>query len=46
LHLAVAKKQKSCIIRLFIEGGYLNILDNEKRTVKAVAPDSNTKYLL
>jgi hypothetical protein len=28
LHLAVAKKQVSCIIRIFIEGGHLNNMDN------------------
>ena len=46
LHLAVAKKQVSCIVRIFVEGGQLNVLDHEKRTVKAVAPDIYTKYLL
>lgn len=46
LHLAVAKKQIPCIIRIFIEGGHLNVVDNEKRPVRAVAPDSYTKYLL
>ena len=46
LHLAVAKKHIPCIIRIFIEGGLLSSVDNEKRTVKAVAPDAYTKYLL
>jgi ankyrin repeat protein len=46
LHLAVAKKQISCIIRIFIEGGQLNNMDNEKRTVRSIAPDAYTKYLL
>ncbi len=46
LHLAVAKKQIPCIIRIFIEGGQLNSLDSEKRTVRSVAPDAYTKYLL
>ena len=46
LHLAVAKKQIPCIIRIFIEGGQLHAQDNEKRTVRSVAPDAYTKYLL
>ena len=46
LHLAVAKKHVPCIVRIFIEGGQLNVLDNEKRPVRAVAPDSYTRYLL
>lgn len=46
LHLAVAKKQIPCIIRIFVEGGLLSCMDNEKRTVKSVAPDAYTKYLL
>jgi hypothetical protein len=28
LHLAVAKKHIPCIIRIFVEGGKLNVLDN------------------
>jgi ankyrin repeat protein len=46
LHLAVAKRQIPCIIRIFVEGGQLNSLDNEKRNVRSIAPDAYTKYLL
>lgn len=46
LHLAVAKKQIPCIIRIFVEGGQLNSVDNQKRTVRSAAPDAYTKYLL
>jgi len=46
LHLAVAKKQIPCVIRIFVEGGQLNSVDGEKRTVRQVAPDAYTKYLL
>jgi len=46
LHMAVAKKQIPCIIRIFVEGGQLNVVDNENRTVRSVAPDAYTKYLL
>jgi hypothetical protein len=46
LHLAVAKKNIECIIRIFIEGGKLAALDNERRSVRSVAPDVYTKFLL
>ena len=46
LHLAVSRKKIPCIIRIFIEGGQLSALDNEKRSVRQVAPDSYTKFLL
>ena len=46
LHLAVENKNIECIIRVFIEGGQMNALNNKKQTVRAVAPDSYTKYLL
>ena len=46
LHLAVSKKQIPCIVRIFVEGGQLATIDNEKRSVRAVAPDAYTKYLL
>lgn len=46
LHLAVSKKNIACIIRIFVEGGQLAALDNEKKSVRSVAPDSYTKYLL
>jgi ankyrin repeat protein len=46
LHLAVAKRHISCMVRIFIEGGELKCLDNQKRDVFSVTPDANTKHLL
>lgn len=46
LHLAVENKNTECIIRIFIEGGHLNSLNNNKKSVRNVAPDAYTKYLL
>jgi len=46
LYLAVIKKNIGCIVRIFIEGGKLTVTDNSKQTIKDVAPDAYTKYLL
>lgn len=46
LHLAVMNKNFECIIRIFIEGGTLGAMNKEKKSVRMVAPDSYTKYLL
>ena len=46
LHLAVMNKNSECIIRIFIEGGQLGAMNKDKKSVRMVAPDSYTKYLL
>jgi ankyrin repeat protein len=46
LHLAVVRKNIECAIRIFIEGGKLTSLNNAKESVRNVAPDVYTKYLL
>lgn len=46
LHLAVAKKNIECIIRLFVEGGKLSSINNQHQSVRSVAPDVYTKFLL
>ena len=46
MHLAAMNKKPECIIRIFIEGGQLNSMNNEKKSVRMVAEDSYTKYLL
>ena len=46
LHLAVSKKHIECVIRIFIEGGKLASLNNAKESVRDVAPDVYTKFLL
>jgi ankyrin repeat protein len=46
LHLAVAKKNIECIIRIFIEGGKFTSLNEAKQSVKSVAPDVYTKFLI
>jgi hypothetical protein len=44
--LAVSKKHIECVIRIFIEGGKLTSLNNAKESVRDVAPDVYTKFLL
>lgn len=46
LHLAVAKKNIECIIRIFVDGGKFTSLNNAKQSVKSVAPDIYTKFLI
>jgi len=46
LHLAVTNKHAECVIRIFIEGGKLISINNAKQSVKSVAPDVYTKFLL
>lgn len=46
LHLAVMNRNYECIIRIFIEGGTLGIMNKDKKSVRMVAPDPYTKYLL
>lgn len=46
LHLAVAKGHISCIVRIFIEGGELKCLDNQKRDIFSVATDNTIRQLL
>ena len=46
LHLAVENKNIECILRIFIEGGQLSALNNNKKSVRNVAPDAYTRYLL
>ncbi len=44
--MAVSKKHIECVIRIFIEGGKLTSLNNAKESVRDVAPDVYTKFLL
>ncbi len=46
LHLAVENKNIECIIRIFIEGGQLNSINAKGQSVRSVAGDSYTRYLL
>jgi|688.fasta_scaffold283023_2 ankyrin repeat protein len=46
LHLAVENKNVECIIRIFIEGGKLNAVTKDKKTVRMVANDAYIKYLI
>lgn len=46
LHLAVENKKVECIIRIFIEGGQLNAINKQHKTVRMVANDAYIKYLL
>lgn len=46
MHLAVENKNIECIIRIFIEGGHLNVLNKDHKTVRQVANDAYIKYLI
>ena len=46
LHLAVENKNIECIIRICIEGGQFNIMNNDKKTVRMVANDAYIKYMI
>jgi ankyrin repeat protein len=46
LHLAVENKHVECIVRIFIEGGHLNALNKDHKTVRMVANNAYIKYLV
>ncbi len=46
LHHAVLNKRLACIYRLFIEGAKLNAESDNRKSVKDIAPDMYTKYVL
>lgn len=46
IHLAVINKKIACIARIFVEGGDLHNLDNDKKDSFSLAPDVITRHFL
>ncbi len=46
MHLAVNKNKMECAIRIFIEGGKLNMFTKEQKSVKDMATNQYTRFLL